>query len=154
MTLLHFPQPSLETQILIVSIQEFSSIELPLYRAIQAGFPSPADDHVEAVLDLQKLIVKDSACTFMVRVEGESMIGAGIHGGDIMVVDRSLKPAHGDVVVAFINQEYTVKRLHRLNGCIELQPENSAFEPIKVRGEDELIIWGLVTTNLRMLRKP
>jgi DNA polymerase V len=153
MTLLYFPKTSLEAKIPIVPIEDFD-IELPLFRSVQAGFPSPADDHVEAVLNLQELIVKDSACTFMVRVEGESMIRAGIYPGDMLVVDRSIEPINGDVVVAFINNEYTVKELHRLKDRIELRPANPTFAPITVSDGDELIIWGVVTTNLRMFRKP
>lgn len=153
MLLLYTPKPGLDARVPIIPFGDLD-IELPLYHSVQAGFPSPADDHVEAVLNLQELLVKDTACTFMVRVEGESMIGAGIHPGDIMVVDRSIEAAHGDVVVAFINSEYTVKRLCKQRNRIELQPENPAFDPIIVENDDELIIWGVVTTSLRMLRKP
>ncbi len=153
MLLFYTPRQGLDARVPIIPVGEID-IELPLFHSIQAGFPSPADDHAEAVLNLQELLVKDTACTFMVRVEGESMIGAGIHPGDIMVVDRSIEAAHGDVVVAFINSEYTVKRLCRQHGYIELRPENPDFEPIIVSIGDELIIWGVVTTSLRMLRKP
>jgi DNA polymerase V len=154
MLLAFTPKPSIDARVPIVPFTELEDLALPLYHSVQAGFPSPADDHAEEVLNLQELLVRDSACTFMVRVEGESMIGAGIHPGDVMVVDRSIEAAHGDVVVAFINNEYTVKRLCKQPGFIELRPENPVFEPIQVQDGDELIIWGVVTTNLRMIRKP
>jgi len=153
MLLLFTPNPGPNARIPIVPFNVIE-LELPLFHSVQAGFPSPADDHIEQALNLQDLLVNDSACSFFVWVEGESMIGVGIHPGDMMVVDRSIEASHGDVVIAFINGEYTVKRLCKQQGRIELRPENPAFEPIVIAEGDELIIWGVVTTSLRMLRKP
>lgn len=112
---------------------------------VQAGFPSPADDYVENSLDLNELVLQHPAATFFVRVEGESMIDANIHSGDILVVDRSISAASGKIVVAVINGEFTVKRLVQKNGAVYLQPENSRFPPIKVDPEGDFQIWGVVT---------
>ena len=153
MLLPFIPKSTLEAQIPIVALEDLD-FELPLCGSVQAGFPSPADDHIEQALNLQDLLIKDQACSFFVWVEGESMIEAGMHPGDLMVVDRSIEAGHGDVVIAFINEEYTVKRLCKQGNRIELRPENSAFEPIIIAEGDELIIWGVVTTSLRLHRKP
>lgn len=119
---------------------------LPFFTAsISAGFPSPADDYIENYLDLNQLIVKHPSATFFVRVEGNSMCGAGISSGDILVVDRSLEPAHGKIVVAFINGEFTVKRI-LFEGChISLSPENESYPTIKVKPDSQFQVWGIVT---------
>ena len=120
--------------------------ELPLYSsAVQAGFPSPADDYVEARLDLNKHLVKHPTATFFVKATGESMIKAGIHPGDILVVDRSLTPVHGKIVIAALDGQLTVKRLHRSSKGTYLLPENDGFQPIKIEEESSLLIWGVVT---------
>jgi DNA polymerase V len=130
----------------IFGFEKRTKQEIPLFLAnIKAGFPSPADDYVDMKLDLNEFIVKHPAATFFVRVEGESMINAGIFSGDILVVDRALEPADKKIVIAHINGELTVKRI-RMNGNeIFLVPENPEFEPIKVGREDGLGIWGVVT---------
>lgn len=127
-------------------------VELPLFSSVRAGFPSPALDHTEEPLNLHDYLVKNPASTFFVRVEGESMIGAGIYPDDILVVDRSIEARHDDVVVAYINSDFTVKRLSgRRGGRIVLRSENAHFAPITIDEGDELIIWGVVTT---VLHKP
>ena len=123
----------------------------PLYASVRAGFPSPADDYVSEPLDLHDYLIKDSACTFFVRVVGESMTGAGIYPGDILVVDRSVEAKHDDVVIAFFNQEFTVKRLEKRGGAIRLVAEHPAYAPIRINRGDELIIWGVVG---HVLHKP
>lgn len=123
-----------------------STRELPVFLAgVSAGFPSPADDYVEKRLDLNDLMVKHPEATFFVRVEGESMRDAGIRSGDILIVDRSLEPGHGKIVVAVVNGEFTVKRMHVGPKGVELHPENAAYEPIKVSPESEFQVWGVVT---------
>lgn len=123
---------------------------VPLYGSrISAGFPSPADDYIEAALDLNEFLVRNPAATFMVRVGGDSMTGAGIHDGDVLVVDRSEEPAHGRIVVAVLDGELTVKRLHRKNGEWMLVPENPAYAPIRVNEGQELNVWGVVTGVVR-----
>ncbi len=114
---------------------------------IAAGFPSPADDYLKAEtpLDLNEHLIKHPAATFFVRVRGDSMTGCGIYPDDILIVDRSLEPAHRKVVIAVVNGELTVKRLHKNGGKIMLMPENSGYQPIVIENEMELEIWGVVT---------
>lgn len=122
----------------------------PLFScAVPAGFPSPADDYIEGQLDLNEYFVEHPAATFYVRVTGESMTGAGIFPGDILIVDRSLEAQHGKIVIAVVNHELTVKRLHRRNGVIELRPENPVFPIIGCKDGMELVIWGVVCGLVR-----
>jgi DNA polymerase V len=120
---------------------------LPLYRtAVSAGFPSPAEDEIEQALDLNELLVKHPAATFFVRVAGDSMIKAGIHQDDILVVDRSLEPANGKIVIACLNGELTVKRLMRRQHRVFLTAENERYAPIEITEEMDVRIWGVVTS--------
>lgn len=120
--------------------------KLPLYgSSVRAGFPSPADDYIEMYLDLNTHLIKHPAATFFVRASGDSMINAGISSGDILVVDRSLEAVHGKIVIAAVNGELTVKRLSRMEGKVRLLPENSNYPPIEINGDEELVIWGVVT---------
>ncbi|EGT3627584.1 translesion error-prone DNA polymerase V autoproteolytic subunit [Morganella morganii] len=118
---------------------------------IAAGFPSPAQDYVEQTLDLNELCIKHPAATFFVKVQGDSMIDAGIFSGDILVVDRSLQPAHGDIVVAAVNGEFTVKQL-QLRPVVQLLPRNALFSPIAINDESELNIFGVVTNVVKKLK--
>lgn len=119
--------------------------EVPLFASrVPAGFPSPADDHQEDALDLNEHLVRHPAATFFVRVQGDSMTGAGIHHGDLLVVDRSLEPKSGAVVVAVVNGELTVKRLRVDAGGVWLLPENPAYPPLEIRDGLDLTIWGVV----------
>ncbi len=125
---------------------------LPLYgHQIRAGFPSPADDYVEDLIDLHEHLVKHPSATFLLRVRGDSMTGAGIHNGDLLIVDRSLEPSHGRIVIAVIEGELTVKRLWRRDGCLRLLAENPAYAPIEVGADQELVIWGVVTSVIHGL---
>ncbi len=114
---------------------------------VAAGFPSPADDYLKAEtpLDLNEHLIKHPAATFFVRVRGDSMTGCGIFPDDILIVDRSLEPAHRKVVIAVVNGELTVKRLHKAGGKVMLMPENAGYQPIVIEDEMELEIWGVVT---------
>jgi DNA polymerase V len=118
---------------------------------VAAGFPSPAEDHVDSKLDLNRHFIKNPAATFFVRVSGDSMTGAGIHNGDLLIVDRSLEPLPGRVVIAVINGEHTVKRLHREGDRILLLAENADYPPIEVSEMEELHIWGVVTCVLHTM---
>ncbi|ALZ77866.1 translesion error-prone DNA polymerase V autoproteolytic subunit [Rheinheimera sp. F8] len=134
-------------------IERRTIVKLPLYMSkVAAGFPSPAQDYVEQTLDLNELCVKRPAATFFVRVEGDSMIEAGILSNDILIVDRSVRPAHGDIVVAQVNNEFTVKEL-QLKPKLMLVPRNSAFSPIELADEAELQIFGVVTNVLRQMTR-
>ena len=125
---------------------------LPIYQsAISAGFPSAAEDDVEDRLDLNDLLIKHPAATFFLRVSGNSMIKAGIHDGDILIVDRSLEPSNGKVVIASVNGELTVKRLKIEGKKVQLVAENDAYKPIDITGEVEFKIWGVVTNVIHGL---
>ena len=120
--------------------------QIPLYASsVQAGFPSPADDYMETKLDVSKLLIKHPTATFFVRAAGDSMINAGIHPGDILVVDRSLEYKNGKIVIAAIDGQLTVKRLHKTPQATYLMPENPAYPPIKFEEGNEVVIWGVVT---------
>ena len=122
------------------------TLKLPFFLSImKAGFPSPADDYIEAKLDFNELLVKHPAATFCVRVTGDSMQNAGINSGDILVVDRAVTPTDKKIVVAILNGEFTVKRLSKLKNGLFLIPENPNYEPIEVKGEMDFEIWGVVT---------
>ena len=125
---------------------------LPLYSCkISAGFPSPADDHLEKNLDLNSHLIKHPTATFFVRVNGDSMINAGIHDNDILIVDRSLKPAHGKIVIAVVDGQMTVKRLYKQSGKLFLIPENKNFKPIEITENMSIEIWGVVVTAIHSL---
>ncbi len=126
---------------------EAPSLALPLFEhRVAAGFPSPADDHMERRLDLNEFLVKRPTSTFFVRVEGLSMIDAGIRPDDVLVVDRAEEAADGRIVVAAVDGELTVKRLHKKGARMYLMPENPDFRPIEITGETEFVIWGVVTS--------
>jgi DNA polymerase V len=136
-------------EIKVVSIQTpdlKSSFPIPAFLSpVQAGFPSPADDYIEKKLDLNELVIQKPAATFFVRVEGESMQDANIFSGDVLVVDRSLEAKSGDVVVAVLNGEFTVKRLVVQGQKVWLQPENPRFAKMAVDGGSDFQVWGVVT---------
>ena len=110
-----------------------------------AGFPSPAESEVDERLDLNDFLIKHPAATFFVRATGVSMINAGIHHNDLLIVDRSLEPAPGKIVIAVINGELTVKRLHRDGTKIQLIAENDAYLPIDITEDQDFRVWGVVT---------
>ena len=127
-------------------------LALVLYGArVPAGFPSPAEDHVEGRLDLNEHLIRHPAATFFVRASGDSMLGAGIHPGDLLVVDRSLEPAHGKVVIAVVDNELTVKRLEVRDGRVRLLAENDRYPPIACAEGADLQIWGVVTSVVHSL---
>jgi DNA polymerase V len=127
-----------------------SKTELPLMSSRpQAGFPAPGDDHIEKVLDINDLVVEHPATTFFVRVEGDSMEGAGIFSGDVLVVDRSAVVQDGRIVVAAVYGEMVVKRLRAVGNVHVLASENEAYEPITVTANDDCFIWGVVVGSVR-----
>jgi DNA polymerase V len=130
-----------------------NKVQLPLFHyTISAGFPSPADDYIDIKLDLNEYLIKRPFSTFLVRVRGESMIKAGIHDGDLLTVDRSITATHGKIVVAVVNGECTVKRMHYKGDMLYLLPENDAYEPIPVKEfTDTLFVWGVVTNVIHPL---
>jgi DNA polymerase V len=117
----------------------------PLFVArVSAGSPSPAEDWVEGRLDLNRYLIRHPAATFFVRVIGDSMTGAGIHAGDILIVDRASEADDGDVVIGRINDELTVKRLRIREGRVWLVPENDAYPPLEITDEADFEVWGKV----------
>lgn len=123
------------------------SIELPLYLSkVQAGFPSPADDHLDQSLDLNEHLIEHPAATFFCRVTGESMIGIGIYDGDIIVVDRAITPEHGDVVLAAVDGELTCKVLDKHQR--RLLSSNEQFKPIPITEDMDMIVEGVVTYSV------
>ena len=111
---------------------------------ISAGFPSPADDFKETRISLDKVLVRNKEATFYARVSGDSMVGAGLDDGDLLVIDRSLNPENGKIAVCLIDGEFTVKRIKKEKNKLYLMPENKKYKPIKLKEENELIIWGIV----------
>ncbi len=140
---------------LVKQVQRYAKVkgyQIPLYGAlISAGFPSPADDYLEGTLDLNEHLIHHPAATFFVRVSGYSMINAGIHPNDILIVDRSLEPTHNKIIVVALESELTVKRLYKKEGVLRLMPENDEFSPIEISDGDELHIWGVVTNVIHSL---
>lgn len=118
---------------------------------ISAGFPSPADDFKEFKISLDKTLVKNKEATFYARVSGQSMIGAGLDDGDLLVVDKSLEPQHNKIAVCFIDGEFTVKRLRVTKEGVYLQPENPAYEPLLITNDNDFQIWGIVTHVIKKL---
>ena len=124
--------------------------EYPLFSyRVPAGFPSPADDYIECGLDLNDFMVVHPSATYYVRVSGDSMLEAGILNGDYLIVDRSIEPYPGMIVVAVVEGELTVKCFYQQETFIELRPENKGFNSIKVTQDMELLIWGVVTGVFR-----
>ena len=113
--------------------------------SVQAGFPSPAQDHMDLDLDLSSYLIKHPSATFCVRVEGDSMVGAGIQSGDVILIDRSLTPDRGSIVLAVIDGEFTVKRVDVINDKLHLIPENPSLKPMEVAEESNFQVWGVVT---------
>lgn len=111
---------------------------------VAAGFPSPADDYIEKRIDLNEQLIEHPSSTFFVKVTGESMVGAGILSGDTLIVDRSLRAMHGDIVLAVLCGEFTVKRLIKRDNQVFLAAENPSFKPITIKDPDEFEIWGVV----------
>ncbi len=121
-------------------------LELPLLlESVPAGFPSPAEDYIDKHLDLNEHLVRHPASTFFVRATGESMAGASIQPGDILVVDRALQPVSGRVVIAAVDGELTVKRLRVRGGRVFLEPANPSFKSLEVSPESDFEVWGVVT---------
>lgn len=142
MTYIGMPQPYINA----------NSVRIPLYvESVSAGFPSPAQDFVERTLDLNELCIPRPMSTFFVRVQGESMIEVGIYSGDVLVVDRSLTAKHGDIIIASVHGEMTVKELE-LKPEVLLRPKNVAYKAIPITEESGFECFGVVTSVIRNLK--
>jgi SOS-response transcriptional repressors (RecA-mediated autopeptidases) len=118
---------------------------------VAAGFPSPAADYTQQRIDLNNHLIRNKDATYLFRVKGDSMINAGIYENDILLVDRSINPKHNHIILAQLNNEFTVKKLYRKGGIIKLIAENNIYPPQLIKKEDDLIAWGVVTYNLHKL---
>jgi len=126
----------------------------PLFMCgVSAGFPSPADDYIERLLDLNELLIKNPPATFFVKVAGDSMTGAGINDGDILIVDRSIEATNRKIVIAAVNGELTVKRLVKKNTSCSLVAENPDYAPLEINEESQCEIWGVVTSVIHQFEK-
>lgn len=141
------PDASLEHALVVRSVRRVcprTTIRRPLFQSrVPAGWPSPADDYVERFIDLNEELVDDDVSTFFVRVRGRSMRKLGIHDGDTLVVDRSVEPTDGSVIVAALDGELTVKRYRVVRGQPCLVPESDEHDPIPIREGQELVVWGV-----------
>jgi DNA polymerase V len=125
-------------------------IHVPLFsHNVTAGFPSPADDYIEGRLSLDEHLIQHKDSTFFVRAKGNSMVGAGIFDGDLLVVDKSLNPSSGDIVIAIVDGDLTVKRLIKRGSKIVLKPENPRYKEIEFKDGQELQVWGVVTSTVK-----
>jgi len=156
--LLSFKQKENLSSLYRIDINEIFSgkvsaiFKAPLFESrVQAGFPSPTDELCEGALDLNEYLIPHKASTFFVRVTGDSMTGVGIFPGDLLIVDRSLSPTYGKIVIAVLNGEMTVKRLEKEKDRILLCAENDDYSDIKVSEHDEFSIWGVVTNVIHPL---
>ena len=146
------PLPT-ETVETVYRLEPGARLPFPLFIArIPAGGPSPADDYIDRVLDLNELLIQHPAATFFVRVSGDSMIGAGIHPGDILIVDRAEEAADGSIIIAALDGELTVKRIRRERDRIMLVPENPGYAPLRVTPETQFQVWGVVMHVIHTVR--
>jgi DNA polymerase V len=130
------------------------SHKAPLFsHRVKAGFPSPADDYIEAWLDLNEHLIEHKEATFFVTASGDSMTGAGIQEGNLLVVDRAVEPRNGDIVIAVVDGELTLKRLEKRRGKIRLLAENPAYAPIEFKDGQELTLWGVVTSVIQKIKR-
>lgn len=134
----------------IYSAQTDTHLMLPyVEQGISAGFPSPAEDFLDISIDLNKEFIKNPSATFYGRVKGNSMKDAGLENGDLLIIDKSLEPKNGKIAVCFIDGEFTVKRIKIEKKIVWLIAENKDYQPIMVTSENELLIWGIVTTVIK-----
>ncbi|MDD4514220.1 translesion error-prone DNA polymerase V autoproteolytic subunit [Massilibacteroides sp.] len=137
----------------LFSADTSSELSLPIADGgIKAGFPNPAQDFMDLVIDLNKELVKHPASTFYGRVTGDSMIDAGVYDGDILIIDKSLEPRDGDMAVCFVDGEFTIKYIKTEREVVWLVPANNKYEPIRITEENDFLIWGIVTYSIKKQR--
>ena len=120
---------------------------------VSAGFPSPADDYLDIGIDLNEQLIQHPESTFLLRVSGDSMIGAGIHNGDLLVVDRSLEPRPGHIIVAVLDGAFTLKRLSLKNGVLFLEADHPNYQPIDLRRYENVQVWGVAMHSIHSLNR-
>ena len=129
----------------LFSPDQSSGLALPAVRQISAGFPSPADDYLEAVLDLNELLIKNPSATFYGTAQGDSMRGAGVESGDLLVIDKAVPYRHNALAVCYLDGEFTLKRLQKEGEDLYLMPANPDYPPLKLREGNDFAVWGIVT---------
>ena len=145
-----------KNDIIINSLSEFHGKRLqkmPLYgSSVSCGFASPAEDHVENQLSLDDYLISNPEATFFVRASGDSMIGAGIHDGDLLIIDRSIEVKSNHIVLAVVDTEFTIKRFFKKNNQIILKPENNRFSEITITKDQHFMVWGVVVHVIHHLK--
>jgi DNA polymerase V len=140
----------MQTTLTFITPEIATAIKRPLLTfRVSAGFPSPADDYLQSRIDLNEHLIRHPAATFFVRVAGDSMTGAGIHDGDLLVVDRAAEVTSGCIVVARVQDEFTLKRVRKDGSRVFLVPENDRFKPLEITEGSDFEIWGRVTASVR-----
>lgn len=135
-----------------VCSEGLNGIFVPLVESsVEAGFPSPADDYLDQPLNFNELLIENPAATFAVRISGESMSGAGLYPGDIAIVNRARRAVNGNVILALVDGDFTIKRYRNRGGLIRLTAENPAFSDIPITADTAFEVWGVVTHSIRML---
>ena len=133
-------------------LENCTALRVPMMAwSAACGFPSPAEDYVDKALDFNELLIEHPAATFAIRIEGDSMTGAGIFPGDIAVVDRAREPVNGSIVLALLDGAFTVKRYRIKDNIVWLQAENPSFADMQITGEQSFEVWGVITRSIRML---
>ena len=139
-------------QISFLKINSEELKDFPLYEnAVQCGFPSPADDFLDLDINLNDYLVKHKSATFCVKVNGSSMDGVGIHSGDVLIVDRAESVQNNSIVLAVIDNEFTVKSIKKNAGKLYLNPANDNYKPIEITEDMNFHIWGVVTFVIHAL---
>jgi len=135
-----------------IHLESRSGLRVPMMAwSVAAGFPSPAEDHIDRPLDFNELLIEHPAATFAIRIDGDSMTGAGIFPGDIAVVDRARAPVNGNIILALLDGAFTVKRYRTKDGAMWLQAENPAFVDMQLADGQSFEVWGVITRSIRML---
>ncbi|HPT32125.1 MAG TPA: translesion error-prone DNA polymerase V autoproteolytic subunit [Prolixibacteraceae bacterium] len=143
---------SSEAKVTLHPVFPESEIQLPVAgTGISAGFPSPADEYMEAGIDLNIELIRNPDATFFGRVKGYSMKDAGISDGDVLVIDKSLEPKNGSIAVCFLDGEFTVKRILKEKEALFLLPANNEFKPIRISEENDFLVWGIVTYVIKKM---
>lgn len=144
-----YPASKGQIEFLLVDVEE--CCQIPIFSSlVAAGFPSPADDYLEGTIDLNTYFIQNPSSTYIVRIKGDSMIKAHIQDGDMLVVDKSIKPVPGHIVVALLNGEFVVKRLHKEGTKNFLKAENDKYPLIEITPECDFRVWGV---GIHVMRK-
>ncbi len=137
-----------KSDIELFTVNNDTQVVLPFSEGIKAGFPSPAQDYIHDVIDLNKELIRHPEATFYGRVTGDSMEDACIFEGDILVIDKSLEAKNNSLIICFIDGEFTLKYLKKEKDKVYLLPANKEYDPIMLTADNQVIIWGVVTYSI------